>query len=333
MLRLCSTVLNPPMLLIVILALGCGGGGADGGTPPPTTTIAKTSSNSGDAQNGTVGQLLGAPLQVVVTEGGAPSAGLTVTWSTPATGGSLDPTSTPTDANGVASSDWTLGTVASGQTAQAALTGATGSPVGFSAAAAPDVATRLSNAGGDGQTGMINTKLAGLLQAKVSDQFGNGIAGVAVTWGASGATPSATTVPTNASGISPVQVTLGGAAGLVTITATTDVLAGTSLTFNATAEPVPTAAGVQVRNILFSSNRNGTQNPAVDTIAVGGTVTWTWTNTGGTSHSVQSQGPPSFTSSAIQSSGTHTATFNAAGTYQYDCAVHGALMTGQIFVR
>jgi hypothetical protein len=29
---------------------------------------------------------------------------------------------------------------------------------------------------------------------------------------------------------------------------------------------------------------------------------------------------------------THQATFNAAGTYQYDCAFHGQLMTGRIVV-
>ena len=29
---------------------------------------------------------------------------------------------------------------------------------------------------------------------------------------------------------------------------------------------------------------------------------------------------------------THQATFSTAGTYQYDCAVHGQLMTGTIVV-
>jgi plastocyanin len=31
--------------------------------------------------------------------------------------------------------------------------------------------------------------------------------------------------------------------------------------------------------------------------------------------------------------GTYAVTFTAAGTYQYDCAVHGQLMTGTIVVR
>ena len=51
-------------------------------------------------------------------------------------------------------------------------------------------------------------------------------------------------------------------------------------------------------------------------------------------HSVQSQGSPSFTGSGIMTGAgnTHQATFAAAGTYQYDCAVHGQLMTGRIVV-
>ena len=68
---------------------------------------------------------------------------------------------------------------------------------------------------------------------------------------------------------------------------------------------------------------------------MGGTVTWTWTSTGITSHSVQSLGSPSFTSSAILAvnGATYQFTFPSAGTYQYDCVVHGAQMTGRIVVR
>ncbi len=91
---------------------------------------------------------------------------------------------------------------------------------------------------------------------------------------------------------------------------------------------------VTVGNIFFQSGHNGTQNPAVDTVAVGATVTWTW-NSGSTSHSVQSQGAPSFTSSTIQSGNgtTYMVTFTSAGTYAYDCAVHGQAMTGRIVVQ
>jgi plastocyanin len=70
----------------------------------------------------------------------------------------------------------------------------------------------------------------------------------------------------------------------------------------------------------------------VDTIPVGGTVTWTWT--GSLPHSVQSVGSSSFPSSDLKTgSGTYAVKFTAPGTYQYDCAVHGAAMTGTIVVQ
>ncbi len=93
---------------------------------------------------------------------------------------------------------------------------------------------------------------------------------------------------------------------------------------------LPTTAAVSVGDYYFKSGHNGTENPAVDTIAVGGTVTWTWVS--GT-HGVQSTGTPSFTTSPTQSSGSYSYTFGTAGTYTYDCTVHGTLMTGQIVVQ
>ena len=88
-----------------------------------------------------------------------------------------------------------------------------------------------------------------------------------------------------------------------------------------------------VGDIFFQSGHNGTKNPAVDTVPVGAAVKWTWT--GSASHSVQSEGSPSFTSSQIMagSGKTYSVTFSAPGTYTYDCAVHGAAMTGTIVVQ
>ena len=84
--------------------------------------------------------------------------------------------------------------------------------------------------------------------------------------------------------------------------------------------------------IRFVSDHNGTQNPAVDTIPVGATMTWTWT--GPLPHGVQSLGATTFTNSGIKTgSGTHAVTFTARGTYQYDCAVHGTALRGTIVVE
>jgi plastocyanin len=90
---------------------------------------------------------------------------------------------------------------------------------------------------------------------------------------------------------------------------------------------------ITVGNTFFRSVRNGTQNPAVDTIAAGSTVTWVWNAAG--SHSVRSTGTPIFRNSVVQAGAgdTYSVTFNTPGTYAYDCAVHGAAMAGRIVVQ
>ena len=95
------------------------------------------------------------------------------------------------------------------------------------------------------------------------------------------------------------------------------------------------AGEIIVGNILFKSAHNGSQNPAIDSVAVGSTVTWTWTATGTVPHSVRSQGATGFTSSAIETGDgkIYSVTFTTPGSYAYDCAVHGAAMSGTIVVR
>ncbi|MGH7515249.1 MAG: cupredoxin domain-containing protein [Gemmatimonadales bacterium] len=92
---------------------------------------------------------------------------------------------------------------------------------------------------------------------------------------------------------------------------------------------------VIVGNIKFESGHNGTTNPALDTVAVGQPVTWTWTATGSTAHSVESIGSPGFASSQIMTGNgmVYNFTFTQAGTYHYQCAVHGPAMTGTVVVQ
>jgi plastocyanin len=66
-------------------------------------------------------------------------------------------------------------------------------------------------------------------------------------------------------------------------------------------------------------------NPVTLNVTPGTTVTWTWT--GSVAHQVVSDNG-AFASSDLQGSGTHTATFNAPGTYPYHCAIHGAPNSG-----
>lgn len=103
-----------------------------------------------------------------------------------------------------------------------------------------------------------------------------------------------------------------------------------------TGAPAPIGGeGIQVGNIFFRSNHNGSTDPAVDTVAVGDTVRWTWSQTGSISHSVRSAGSPGFASSAIMAGNgtTYAQVFTAPGEYRYDCAVHGGAMTGKLVVQ
>ena len=98
--------------------------------------------------------------------------------------------------------------------------------------------------------------------------------------------------------------------------------------------PAPTAAYVTAGNNFFRSDRNGSANSAVDTVGVGATVTWTWANTGMVPHNVESVGAPSFTSGGLETGdgSTYAVTFTAPGSYRYNCAIHGDLMSGVVVV-
>jgi plastocyanin len=133
-----------------------------------------------------------------------------------------------------------------------------------------------------------------------------------------------------------VRITSGDAA----LTATnTDVSAGGSADLVVMDDFVygePHQLGqVTVGNNYFRSARNGSQNPAVDTIAVGGSVLWTWGAAG--SHTIQSTGqPPAIFRNSVVMSGagdSYTVTFKNPGTYDYDCAIHGDAMSGRIVVQ
>jgi plastocyanin len=304
-------------------ALACGGGdGGDGGGPPAGTNV--LSKESGDNQTGTVNTQLGSDFCVKVTQSGSVVSGVTVNWST-AGGGTLLPTSGTTSATGIACSRLTLGTAAGAQSTQAASSGATGSPVSFAATANPGNATTLVKAGGDNQTANINTALAEPLNVRVTDNFGNGIGGALVTWLVSSG--SAVINPlsgnTNATGLASSTVTVGAVAGPIVITASSAGLTGSPQTFNATGTtppPAPSAITIQV-------GPGTTFAPVVDTVAAGGTVTWSWpANSVG--HSVTSTGPTSFVSDpAGISNGAKTygpITFITPGTYFYYCEAHGA---------
>ncbi|HET8633440.1 MAG TPA: Ig-like domain-containing protein [Gemmatimonadales bacterium] len=117
------------MLLAVALA-AC----SDSTEPPPSPTPTAVTAFDGDNQQAQAAVALPQPLRARVTDAEAqPVSGVTVSWSVVSGGGSVSPTSSVTDANGIAATTFTLGGHAGAQTAQAAVTGLTGSPVVFTA--------------------------------------------------------------------------------------------------------------------------------------------------------------------------------------------------------
>lgn len=163
-------------LLVTVAVLGA----CSKSDPPtgPTQTPAALRAQTGTLQTGSVGSTLVTPLSVVVTDAsGKTISGARVDWDASAGSGSTNPSSSTTNTQGVATTVWTLGTVAGTARVTAQVTGVT--PVTFSAtalaaaAAAVIVTPELANLG-------VGDTLR--LRATVRDQFGNDIAGQAVTY-------------------------------------------------------------------------------------------------------------------------------------------------------
>ncbi len=68
--------------------------------------------------------------------------------------------------------------------------------------------------------------------------------------------------------------------------------------------------------------------PETLTVDVGATVTWT--NTGGSNHIVKF---PDASSSRLRTGAQYSRTMDTAGTYTYECAIHGSRMSGKIVVK
>lgn len=132
-----SSYARPLASAVLILAAACGGGGGDDGgvTPPQALSVAAANPGGGSGQTAAAGTQLADPLRVIVRRGSSPVPGTTVTWSATAGGGQVAPTSSATDGTGIASTRWTLGPDVGGQLASATVSGATNSPVSFSATA------------------------------------------------------------------------------------------------------------------------------------------------------------------------------------------------------
>lgn len=168
---------------------------------------------SGDGQQAPVGATLPEPVVVRVTDAfGNPVPGVTVSWVVTAGAGSADPLTGITDADGTASTRWTLGP-GGGEQALTAVAAGMSAVFGVTAAAGPVAA--LTVVGGGGQTGAAGEPLADSLRVRATDAFGNPVGGIAVSWrvtqGGGGISPAS--ARTDAAGHASAAWTLGTTAG------------------------------------------------------------------------------------------------------------------------
>ena len=266
---------------------------------------------SGDGQTGAVGAPLGSPLVVrVVDPLGNPVSGQTVEWSVVG-GGSINPPSSVTGEDGLASAVRLLGPTAGAQSAVAAAEGLAGSPVTFSHTASATSPTSLVRVSGDGQTAPAGFQLPDSLVVRLLDANGNGVGGRTVTWVVSQSAGAVDPVnsQTDGDGYAVTRWTLGSAAGSYTLNAVFSGLP--SVSFSATATPdAPTTMALlsgdnqtgavgatlptPLRVRVTDANGNGVENVSVTWTAVGGgsvSSTTTGTNAQGVAEVSRTLGP------------------------------------------
>lgn len=180
----------------------------------------------------------------------------------------------------------------------------------------------LASASGNDQSAAVGQALANPIVV-VHTLDGSGVSGTTVSWTvtAGGGSVSPGTSITDGSGMASTVWTVGPNAGANSVLATGTGLTGSPVTFGATGiGPAPMTASVSVLDNFF--------NPTSSTVSAGGTVTWTWG--GGVDHNVTFSAG---SSSGTQTAGTFARTFADAGSFGYQCTIHGSSMSGTIVVQ
>jgi len=193
-------------------------------TETSTPAVATITVVSGGKQVGTVGTTLPLPITVKAkNSAGAIVVGAPITFADGTLNGSFSPTTAITGSNGQASTTFTLPTSAKTFTVTATDSPAT---VNITEQSTPGPATAFTIVQGNNQSAHQNNLLPKKLIVKVADQYGNGIAGVTVTFTDNGAggTFSTTTPVTTSNGQASVSYTTGPNLGTVTISASTSTL-------------------------------------------------------------------------------------------------------------
>ncbi|NNF37410.1 MAG: hypothetical protein HKN71_01990, partial [Gemmatimonadetes bacterium] len=223
---------------------------------------------AGEGQSGTVDLPLAIPLQVKATDRrGEPVVGQQVDFMPHPGGGRALPVTSSTDAEGVATSEWTLGpTAGTLHRLSAGVPGSEVTPVEFEALALAGPPAIIEVVSGGDQVGIRGRPLPQPIDTRVTDALGNATAGVDLTFTpAGGGTVTEADATTDLTGAASASWTLGdesggqqlrvdaGAASTLVHAVATEVpaalLAGSATTLAGTvAMPVPDPPSVIVRD-------------------------------------------------------------------------------------
>jgi adhesin/invasin len=295
-----------------------GNGNGNGGDLVPTSIVAV----SGDNQRIVVGGMLMEPLVVEVRDqNGDGISGVTVEWAVTAGGGSLSASSSTSGSDGRTSVTLTAGSSEGTNTVTATVSGLTGSPISFDAAAVAPATITID--AGNNQSARTSQPLANPLVVEVTAGDAGPVPGATVDWmvtGGGGSLSSASST-TDASGLASNQLTLGSGVGANTV----EAAAAPSVTANFTADATqPVMVTVDMSGIAFVAPGGGDDI----TIQLGDTVQWV--NQDGVQHTATSQSVPtggsSFDSGLLSQGGSFTFVPDARGEWVYFCEVHPAQM-------
>lgn len=163
-------------LLLLVPVLSACGSKSDSTGPGPTPTSVRV--QTGNAQTGVAGAALGTTLSVLVSDkDNKPVSGRRVDWDVSAGSGSVSPTSTNTDSRGIATTTWTLGTIAGTARVTAQVNGV--NPATFTATILPAAAAALVATPDVAFLGVGDTLR---VRAQLRDQYGNEIVGQTITF-------------------------------------------------------------------------------------------------------------------------------------------------------
>ena len=230
--RVCqSRMRSPNFLLAFSAAVALAACGSDHGTtstgtttPPPSATTPSLSVDSGYAdRTAVVGTTVPAAVHVAVN--GVPTGGITVSWNPSASGGTVNPTTSVSDASGLATTQWTLNDTVRVSTLTAAVVNAASvtmqmTTIGGAASASSKVTA---------DSVAVVAGASTLLTVRVKDKSGNPVTGAIVTWTTTGGALTTTTTTTGSSGNGQVVFSTDRAPQSYTVTATAAGLG--SLTF------------------------------------------------------------------------------------------------------